>query len=191
MNDLRFWSGAEYKGEYFESQTEAAWAAYFDAVDIPYIREPETFLFQFSQGYKRDILYTPDFYLPEQDSYGEVKNGNITPLAVEKMHYLARCTGRAVLMLGGKPHYGVAKVYGPDHKLFPDGKVYDMADYSCWISDLWKGKPDNDETAQIIKRAIEQSKKGWSLTNNESDVAIKALKRREELWQNPAVIKVD
>lgn len=57
----------KYNGILFRSKLEAEWAKFFDAIDIPYIYEPEGF--EFEDGTR----YLPDFYLPEADQWFEVK----------------------------------------------------------------------------------------------------------------------
>lgn len=55
-----------YKGCRFRSRLEARWAVFFDAAGIAWSYEP--------QGYVVDgKSYLPDFYLPEFDSFFEVK----------------------------------------------------------------------------------------------------------------------
>ena len=56
----------EYNGMLFRSRLEARWAVFFDAAKIKYEYEPEGFEYH---GYR----YLPDFYLPETDTYAEVK----------------------------------------------------------------------------------------------------------------------
>ncbi len=57
----------EYNGDRFRSKLEAQWAVVFDALGIKYEYEPEGF--ELKDGTK----YLPDFYFPDQDTYGEVK----------------------------------------------------------------------------------------------------------------------
>ena len=57
----------EYKGYRFRSRLEARWAVFFDMMGIYYVYEPEGF--ELEDGTK----YLPDFYFPDQDTYGEVK----------------------------------------------------------------------------------------------------------------------
>lgn len=57
----------EYNGYRFRSKLEAQWAVVFDALGIKYEYEPEGF--ELEDGTK----YLPDFYFPNQDTYGEVK----------------------------------------------------------------------------------------------------------------------
>lgn len=56
-----------YNGYKFRSRLEARWAVFFDHIGIKYLYEPE--------GYKMSdgTMYLPDFYLPESDSFFEVK----------------------------------------------------------------------------------------------------------------------
>lgn len=57
----------EYNGYKFRSRLEARWAVFFDAAGIEYQYEPEGI--ETSDGEK----YLPDFYLPELETYVEVK----------------------------------------------------------------------------------------------------------------------
>ena len=56
-----------YNGYRFRSRLEARWAVFFDAAGIKYEYEPE--------GFKRQngMCYLPDFYLPDENIYVEVK----------------------------------------------------------------------------------------------------------------------
>jgi hypothetical protein len=55
-----------YNGYKFRSRLEARWAVFFDAAGIKYEYEPEGF----TDG---DLCYLPDFYLPDHNTYVEVK----------------------------------------------------------------------------------------------------------------------
>lgn len=63
-----------YDGYKFRSRLEARWAVFFNALGIKFEYELE--------GYDlgNGLYYLPDFWLPEQDCWVEVKGG-ITPLA--------------------------------------------------------------------------------------------------------------
>lgn len=56
----------EYNGYKFRSRLEARWAVFFDAAGIKYEYEPEGFE---NEG----IKWLPDFYLPETNTYVEIK----------------------------------------------------------------------------------------------------------------------
>ena len=59
-----------YNGYRFRSRLEARWAVFFDSSKIKYLYEPEGF--KLSDG----TYYLPDFYLPDEDYYVEVKGNN-------------------------------------------------------------------------------------------------------------------
>ena len=56
-----------YNGYRFRSRLEARWAVFFDALNIKYVYEPDGF--ELDGGYR----YLPDFYLPETETYVEIK----------------------------------------------------------------------------------------------------------------------
>ena len=56
-----------YNGYKFRSRLEARWAVFFDAAGIRYEYEPEGF------KTKNGLCYLPDFYLPDENIYVEVK----------------------------------------------------------------------------------------------------------------------
>lgn len=56
-----------YNGYRFRSRLEARWAVFFDALRIPYEYEPEGF------DLGDTCWYLPDFWLPRQESWYEVK----------------------------------------------------------------------------------------------------------------------
>lgn len=56
-----------YNGYKFRSRLEARWAVFFDAAKIRYEYEPEGFRLE------NGLCYLPDFYLPDENMYVEVK----------------------------------------------------------------------------------------------------------------------
>jgi hypothetical protein len=56
-----------YAGRYFRSRLEARWAVFFNAINIPWVYEP--------QGYQLPdkTCYLPDFFLPLQECFIEIK----------------------------------------------------------------------------------------------------------------------
>lgn len=60
-----------YNGYRFRSRLEARWAVFFDAVGIKYQYEPEGYEVKYDDCTYR---YLPDFYLPEQEIYVEIKS---------------------------------------------------------------------------------------------------------------------
>lgn len=56
----------EYRGWKFRSRLEARWAVFFDIAGIPFEYEPEGFAFD-------GVAYLPDFWLPKQQAWIEIK----------------------------------------------------------------------------------------------------------------------
>ena len=149
---------AMYNGEYYDSRTEAVWATYFDIVGMPYIREPA----RFNISHLSQDFYTPDFYLPEQDTYVEIKNGNADPMAALRAHYLARGFGRTVLLIDGKPiNMSVYAYEGyttkrPDFSRPTLNLARDLADYVFYFRKVAINPPQ--DTARIMKASEEAEK---------------------------------
>lgn len=81
----------KYKGILFRSKLEAEWAKFLDYLNIEWIYEPEGFVF--SNG----ITYLPDFYLPMQDCFLEVK-GIMNEIDYAKIKTLATETKKSVVI---------------------------------------------------------------------------------------------
>lgn len=86
----------KYNNIYFRSRLEARWAVFMDELGVKWIYEPEGF----TDG---KICYLPDFYLPELNTYLEIKP--ITPLKEEeeKCELLTKITGCPVVCMFGQP----------------------------------------------------------------------------------------
>lgn len=86
-----------YNGLKYRSRTEARWAVFFDAYGLDFIYEPE--------GYDLDgIKYLVDFWVPEWDSYIEVKNTiELSELELEKVARLTKASGKNVIIVNGTP----------------------------------------------------------------------------------------
>lgn len=99
-----------YKGYRFRSRLEARWAVFFDAAGIEYQYEPEGFKVSYSEdGINEEyIFYLPDFYLPKEECYAEVKgtdealraDGKKIAFAVD---FGATPCSEGLLILGGIP----------------------------------------------------------------------------------------
>ena len=72
----------KYKGYCFRSRLEARWAVFFDALGVEWQYEQEgldlTDAYQKRVDFKpldpgQRVLYLPDFYLPQQRKYVEIK----------------------------------------------------------------------------------------------------------------------
>lgn len=104
-----------YNGYRFRSRLEARWAVFFDALGIEYLYEAEGY--QLSDG----TLYLPDFYLPESDSFFEVK-GVMGELDMHKIEMLMKDTGKAVTI--GYPNFAFEPC---DRWEYKDEALYEMA----------------------------------------------------------------
>lgn len=88
-----------YKGYRFRSRLEARWAAFLDELSIAYQYEPEGF----NLG---GVWYLPDFYLPAQESYLEIKPKIPTEDERMKAGLLAAHSGKKVCIVYGNPYPG-------------------------------------------------------------------------------------
>jgi hypothetical protein len=87
----------EYAGHYFRSRLEARWAVFFDALGIPWEYEAERY--QLPSG-----KYLPDFWLPRQEMFYEVKGVPPTDAYRTLLEELAQGTGhRLILAVGSIP----------------------------------------------------------------------------------------
>ena len=86
-----------YAGYRFRSRLEARWAVYFDAMNISWEYEKEGF------DLGDEILYLPDFWLPQVKMWAEVKPEEFIEEEKEKCQRLANGTCHPVLMLDGIP----------------------------------------------------------------------------------------
>jgi len=93
-----------YKNYRFRSRLEARWAVFFDALGIAWEYEKE--------GYDLGDAgwYLPDFWLPEQEVWVEVKGDSLLSNEKHKAFLLADETGYSVLVVQGQP--GIAAEYG-------------------------------------------------------------------------------
>lgn len=82
-----------YNGYRFRSRLEARWAVFFDAADISWEYEPEGF--DLGDG----IKYLPDFYLPDDDVWVEIKGKSLSPDEREKIERF--CSQKCDLTKGG------------------------------------------------------------------------------------------
>lgn len=85
-----------YNGYLFRSRTEARWAIFFDAIGLKYDYEPGGF--SLSSG-----NYLPDFYLPEQKIWVEIKGKTQTEHEWELAKDLSQYTKDPVMMIIGAP----------------------------------------------------------------------------------------
>ena len=84
----------KFDGYHFRSRLEARWAVFFKTLGIPYEYEKE--------GYSLEgTPYLPDFWLPEQSSFVEIKGQDPTKEELDKAEKLALYTGKEVYVISG------------------------------------------------------------------------------------------
>jgi hypothetical protein len=95
-----------YKGYHFRSRLEARWAVFFDHLGLRWQFEPEGFdLSEYGLGY-----YLPDFFLPDQNYWIEVKPDNFDHRdqdAYRKLAYVGAATDARGLLVAGEPYHNV------------------------------------------------------------------------------------
>lgn len=84
-----------YKGYRMRSRLEARWAVFFDALNIPWEYEKEGF--NLGDG----IFYLPDFWLPEQQCWIEIKGEHPTEEEHQKANLLAQHSKHDVFLFAG------------------------------------------------------------------------------------------
>lgn len=80
-----------YNGHRFRSRLEARWAIFFDILGIKWVYEPEGFVLS------DKTCYLPDFYLPESDSFFEVK-GIMSDKDMHKIEMLIKDANKQVVI---------------------------------------------------------------------------------------------
>jgi hypothetical protein len=103
-----------FRGCRFRSRLEARWAVFMHTLGVPYVYEPE--------AYELDgLYYLPDFWLPQQDCFLEIKPEDPTEEESEKASRLAIGTKKHVLICFSSlcvPDFGPA--HNSMHLFFPD-----------------------------------------------------------------------
>lgn len=122
-----------YDGQHFRSRLEARWAAFFNALQIPYSYEPEGFDLN-------GLKYLPDFWLPDHKFFFEVKGPFTDNKGPEKALALATASRRMVFLFGEIPkfdHRGYFDSSAEGTVYYPDNGV----DYSyMWCRKKCCGK---------------------------------------------------
>lgn len=84
-----------YNGYKFRSRIEARWAVFFDTLGIPYEYEAEGFDLE-------GTWYLPDFRLPSQNCWIEIKGQNPTEQELQKAYKLSMLDKKTVAIFGGE-----------------------------------------------------------------------------------------
>lgn len=102
-----------YKGVTYRSRMEARWAVFMTEAGIPFFYEPEGY--QLEDG----SFYLPDFYLPNQDAFMEIKNPLAPDDSKKKPRALTEATGKRVFVISQPP-------IEPDGSLGYDAEGFEM-----------------------------------------------------------------
>ncbi len=131
-----------YDGYRFRSRLEARWAVFFKTLGIPYKYEKE--------GYDLDgTYYLPDFWLPEQKCWIEIKGQHPTNEEHKKCELLTELTQSKVFILFGNiPNPDNLPESLSEHKdfgnmcyaygLWGDEQPYNCYSSYCLWSDCWE-----------------------------------------------------
>ena len=121
----------EYRGYRFRSRLEARWAVYYDHLGIEWVYEPEGF------NLGNDTFYLPDFWLPEQKCFVEIKPVRQSEASKGKYYRLSEGTGYDVyLFVGSIKNPAVSPDWWWDgfnsaDKFFARGEGWDTSHYWC------------------------------------------------------------
>jgi hypothetical protein len=96
-----------YKGYKFRSRLEARWAVFFDSAQIPWEYEPEGYVL--SDGRK----YLPDFYLPSEEIFVEVKGVAPNDDVYEKLKRFSIEKNTPILLVLGVLDKGGCEIFLP------------------------------------------------------------------------------
>lgn len=132
-----------YHGCHFRSRLEARWAVFFDNLNIPWRYEPQGYTVGFPEGSDPWCArpYLPDFYLPDTQTWVEVKGSadafdwQLLANAVDWGHGLpgtddSVSSTRGLLLLGEIPW---AEEYAPAHCILQHNKggVANLANFDA------------------------------------------------------------
>lgn len=109
-----------YNGYRFRSRLEARWAVFFDVLGIEYEYEPEGF--ELGDG----LRYLPDFYLPENDVWVEVKGKPADQIPDSELEKIIRfCDAKCHIESDGTRFRLLGQIPKPLPREFPG--------VLCWV----------------------------------------------------------
>ncbi len=101
----------EYDGHLFRSRLEARWAVFFNAIGIPYEYEKEGF--ELGDAGR----YLPDFWLPVQDCWVEIKGEYPTNDEIRRAELLETLSNSTVFIFYGQIEVPHEKILGYDEPM--------------------------------------------------------------------------
>lgn len=106
-----------YNGRFFRSRLEARWAVFFDAIHQPWLYESEGF------DLGEAGRYLPDFFLPKQKCWIEIKGTNPTRDEERKARALAIYADMPVYIFIGNVGHQVNEGYPPGNSNAGEGAL--------------------------------------------------------------------
>lgn len=107
----------KFNGIEYRSRTEARWAVFFTTLNIPFDYEPEAFAIG-------DTGYLPDFFLPLQNCYVEIKGTDPTEQEQIKARALAQFSGMPVVIFSGAPKMPMDENLPANGDYLESGRIY-------------------------------------------------------------------
>jgi len=132
-----------YHGILYRSRSEARWAVFFDSFQVPFFYEPETYKFVLSET--KTVFYLPDFWLPVQDCFIEVKGPSPNTEEQTKAKLLAKATNKKVYIFWG----GMPSVTPAGQTRYDGGGTPDAQRLGNSVTSAWLFAPHN-----ITKRTV-------------------------------------
>lgn len=86
-----------WKGYRFRSRMEARWAVFMDALNVPFAYEADAY------ALPDGTAYLPDFWLPQQEIFMEVKNPEAPSSEIDKISLFAVTSGKSVAVFNFRP----------------------------------------------------------------------------------------
>ena len=110
----------QYNGYRFRSRLEARWAVFFDSLGVPYLYEPEGF--ELGDG----VRYLPDFWLPDQHCWVEIKPPGEWDYHLECDLLAERSDCQLLLYIAGNPWPG-------EYGIMPYPATSELHSSSAWV----------------------------------------------------------
>jgi hypothetical protein len=143
-----------YNGYLFRSRLEARWAVFFDTLDIAYEYEKE--------GYDLGTAgwYLPDFWLPVQKCWIEIKGADPTEGDLAKVKGLALAGKVPVWLFKGPPNY-----HADDDAFYTDYRInaeaFFFEELPEWYPEMALSDPDEYGGIEKVQQAIAQQGIVW------------------------------
>lgn len=156
----------KYKGYRFRSRLEARWAVFFDALGVQWEYEKEGYDLG-EAGY-----YLPDFWLPETNSYLEIKPFDSAPGGTERIYFAGKFSGSSTKngTVDWRSEFGVE----PTH-YFDDRETTLVGHFYVGPSQKDLSSGHSSEPGHIVDFCYQEDSGGLYLDNNRREVFANCL----------------